>query len=99
MFLHEFSNVLVKFSYLNLRNKNAKKKKKQKCNNNFLDKYFDEYYDLGKEKEEELGSEFMPIKLKTKVMFMINCMIKHQLKIMKIMMILMNLLIFQICHH
>ena len=34
--------------------------------NNFLDKYFYEYYDWSSEKREELGPEYLPIKFKIK---------------------------------
>ena len=57
-------------------------------------KYFDEYYDLEKEAKETLGYKF-------KSMTMVNCIMKHQMKIMMNLMIMMkkNILIYLTWHH
>ena len=57
-------------------------------------KYFDEYYDLEKETKEKLGYKF-------KSMTMVSCIMKHQMKIMMNLMIMMkkNILIYLTWHH
>ena len=60
-FLAEFLNDIDKFSDLKPRNKNTKKKKAKvhdtdsELYNKFLDKYFDEYYDLEKRNKRRVG--------------------------------------------
>ena len=61
-----------KSSDLKPRNDNSKKKKIKVIDtvselyNTFLDKYFDEYYELDGEEREELGFKFMPVNLRIK---------------------------------
>ena len=67
--------------------------------NKFLDKYFDEYYDLeGRAEKEDLSFKFMPINLRIKGYDYNQFMKKYQMMILMLM-ILMNLLIFQTCDH
>ena len=73
--------------------------------NNFLEKYFYEYYDLLSEKKKSLDLNICLFNLKLKGTTIVDFIMKHWIKIMviiilmKIMVILMNSLIFQICHH
>ena len=71
-FSDEFLNDVDKFSDLKPRNKNTKKKQSKMYDtaselyNKFIDKYFDENFDLEKEKKEELDFKLKAINLKIK---------------------------------
>ena len=105
--LAEFLNDIDKFSDLKPRKKSTKKKKTKmhdtvsELHNKFLNKYLNEYYDLKKETKEKLGFKFKPINLKLKDMIMVNCVMKHQMKIMMIIIIMKkkDILIYLTYHH
>ena len=71
-FLDEFLNDVDKFSDLKPRNENTKNKQSKMYDtaselyNKFIDKYFDENFDLEKEKKEELDFKLKAINLKIK---------------------------------
>ena len=102
-FLSKFLDDINKFSDVKPRTENIKKKKTKvfhtasELRNKFLNKYFDECYDLEGKEKEELGFKFIPINLKIKGYTIINFIKKYHIMIL-LTMILINLLIFETCH-